>query len=105
MIPIPSSDDVRAMLRAHLEDFLRDSAPGAPSNPPPPKPFPPPSSTSSRSNASRRRCPTIISTCSSTARSRTLSQNDAARHWAAAHLPGQSICPSSIPTSGPGPSR
>jgi hypothetical protein len=49
-----------------------------------------------------RRCPTIICTCSSTARcARSTARRRPA--LAAAHLPGVDV-PSSIPTSGPGPS-
>lgn len=104
MIPLPTSDDIRATLRAHLEELLHATGNTAPLDPAAAEAV---SSAVTAYLADQHLAPPlpddylhllIYRTL------RTLNQNDAARSWAAAHLPDTSGQPPVFdPDIWPGP--
>ncbi len=102
MIPIPSSDETRETLRAHLESLLRDTAHGTPLDPAAAEAV---SSAIAHYLADQRLSPPLPDDYLHLLiyrALRTLNQNDAARAWAAAHLPGIDV-PVFDPDVWPGP--
>lgn len=102
MIPIPSSDDVREALRVHLEDLLRDATHGTPLDPAAAEAV---TAAVSAYLADQRLAPPLPDDYLHLLiyrALRSLNQRDAARHWAAAHLPGIDL-PVFDPDVWPGP--
>ncbi|HRX05605.1 MAG TPA: hypothetical protein P5306_00780 [Kiritimatiellia bacterium] len=102
MIPIPSSDDIRATLRAHLEELLRTTGNTAPLDPAAAEAV---SSAVIAYLADQRLAPPLPDDYLHLLiyrALRTLNQNDAARSWAATHLPGIDL-PVFDPDLWPGP--
>ena len=98
MIPIPSSDDIRAVLRTHLEEMIRAAALDAAL-------AEAVSTAVSAYLADQRLAPPLPDDYLHLIiyrALRTLNQNDAARRWAAAHLPGIDV-PVFDPDVWPGP--
>jgi hypothetical protein len=99
MIPIPSSDDLRGVLRVHLEDLIHDSALDA-------AVAEAVSAAVVQFLADQRLAPPLPDDYLHLLiyrALRTLHQNDAARRWAAVHLPGQVDLPVFDPDVWPGP--
>ena len=102
MIPISSSADVRAVLRAHLEQLLRDAAHGAPLDPAAAEAV---SAAVVAYLADQRLAPPLPDDYLHLLiyrALRTLQQDEAARAWASAHLPGVDL-PVFDPGVWPGP--
>ena len=98
MIPIPSSDDVRSVLRAHLEELIHGSALDA-------AVAEAVSAAVVQFLADQRLAPPLPDDYLHLLiyrALRTLNHNDAARRWAAAHLPGIDV-PVFDPDVWPGP--
>jgi hypothetical protein len=103
MIPVPSSDDVRAILRDHLEQLLRDTAHGAPLDPAAAEAV---TSAVVHYLAEQRLSPPLPDDYLHMMiyrALRSLHQDAAARQWAAIHLPGQEDLPVFDPEIWPGP--
>ncbi len=102
MIPISSSDDIRATLRAHLEELLHATGKTAPLDPAAAEAV---SAAVTAYLADQRLAPPLPDDYLHLLiyrALRTLNQNDAARAWAAAHLPGPEA-PVFDPDLWPGP--
>jgi hypothetical protein len=103
MIPIPSSDDIREVLRAHLEELLRATGETTPLDPAAAEAV---SAAVIAYLADQRLAPPLPDDYLHLLiyrALRTLNQNDAARAWAAAHLPGARDLPVFDPNVWPGP--
>lgn len=102
MIPIPSSDDLRAALRTHLEGLLRATGATTPLDPAAAEAV---SAAVTTYLADQHLAPPLPDDYLHLLiyrALRTLNQNDAARAWAAAHLPGIDL-PVFDPDIWPGP--
>ena len=103
MIPIPTSDDTRAILRAHLEERLRATAQTTPLDPAAAEAV---SSAVTAYLADQHLAPPLPDDYLHLLiyrALRTLNQNPAARAWAAAHLPDAGETPVFDPELWPGP--
>ena len=103
MIPIPSSADTREILRAHLEQLLCDTAQGAPLDPAAAEAV---TAAVIQYLADQHLAPPLPDDYLHLLiyrALRTLNQNDAARAWAAVHLPEPTGLPVFDPDIWPGP--